>query len=619
MRKNTLITYLAVILFLLVVRPFLLAAQQQPASLSDVSINPRSGPSGTTVSISNSHPDYQYECYANGVSIGFVPNNSKLEYVAYGQPGDVISFGCLIVSETSLDPVGSFTVIGNPTAVAPPPAVDSDGDGLYDPDDACPYVFGPVNNAGCPLDSDGDGLYDSDDACPFEFGPSNNAGCPLPPDTDGDGLYDSDDACPKIFGLVDNGGCPYPTQTPQPPVEVQAQSQLLPDIEIVTAFARESGNDVIVSVNIRNNSITPAGRVDVEASTDWGSDSTTVNLGGNGNRSVNLRLSQPATSSLMTVRFPSRPTAQNRIYDIIVNIRLADGFVEANTDNNTFIINFEFQQPDPTPTPSPQPTPTPGRIPEIVNEITGNPVVLVALLCIVVIIIFAIPRVFGGGGGGGGGNPPPIPFPPQGGSPPPRTVNPTPPPGAPPLKQLQKEATRYPDLLDRCQQGRFKCRLEETSLDVAPYKITHLELVARGRESGQTTSSRQTKKLEGKVVDGLNEVVASWEEFRDELERSLRPVASNLLAELHDWLQPLLTESQIEITGHIEGSGVEANFKLYRCVGGEWREVLSWDAPVTDQREESVAEIADYRLQNPAPDVVVNALTQRLVDFILKI
>ena len=46
---------------------------------------------------------------------------------------------------------------------------DTDNDGIYDKDDACPEVFGLEAFNGCP-DSDGDGIEDSKDACPNEAG-----------------------------------------------------------------------------------------------------------------------------------------------------------------------------------------------------------------------------------------------------------------------------------------------------------------------------------------------------------------------------------------------------------------------------------------------------------------
>ncbi|WP_291098523.1 MULTISPECIES: OmpA family protein [unclassified Flavobacterium] len=81
---------------------------------------------------------------------------------------------------------------------------DTDGDGIYDKDDACPDVFGLKQFNGCP-DTDGDGIIDSLDACPTEFGLAALNGCP---DRDGDGIADKDDACPDVFGLAALKGCP---------------------------------------------------------------------------------------------------------------------------------------------------------------------------------------------------------------------------------------------------------------------------------------------------------------------------------------------------------------------------------------------------------------------------
>ncbi len=83
---------------------------------------------------------------------------------------------------------------------------DTDGDGIYDKDDACPEVAGLKEFNGCP-DTDGDGIIDSEDACPEVAGPKSLNGCP---DTDGDGIADKDDKCPDVKGPKENGGCPWP-------------------------------------------------------------------------------------------------------------------------------------------------------------------------------------------------------------------------------------------------------------------------------------------------------------------------------------------------------------------------------------------------------------------------
>jgi|GEM_PF-983060 outer membrane protein OmpA-like peptidoglycan-associated protein len=81
---------------------------------------------------------------------------------------------------------------------------DGDGDGVPDKDDACPTEAGVAALMGCP-DGDGDGVADKDDKCPTEAGIASLMGCP---DGDGDGIADGDDACPAEAGSAANNGCP---------------------------------------------------------------------------------------------------------------------------------------------------------------------------------------------------------------------------------------------------------------------------------------------------------------------------------------------------------------------------------------------------------------------------
>lgn len=90
---------------------------------------------------------------------------------------------------------------------------DSDGDGIADKDDACPTVAGLASLKGCP-DADGDGVADGDDNCPQVAGPAANSGCPWP-DADGDGILDKDDECPNVIGVAENNGCPIVTEEVQ--------------------------------------------------------------------------------------------------------------------------------------------------------------------------------------------------------------------------------------------------------------------------------------------------------------------------------------------------------------------------------------------------------------------
>lgn len=89
------------------------------------------------------------------------------------------------------------------------PPVDTDGDGIPDDVDQCPFEPGVPENYGCPylgpIDSDGDGVNDDTDLCPSDPGSPAYNGCPAP-DSDGDGLADDVDACPDLPGPYD--GCP---------------------------------------------------------------------------------------------------------------------------------------------------------------------------------------------------------------------------------------------------------------------------------------------------------------------------------------------------------------------------------------------------------------------------
>ena len=88
---------------------------------------------------------------------------------------------------------------------------DSDGDGVADKDDMCVDAKGTKANNGCP-DSDGDSVLDKDDKCATTAGPAANGGCPWP-DTDGDSVLDKDDKCANEAGPASNNGCPLPIIT----------------------------------------------------------------------------------------------------------------------------------------------------------------------------------------------------------------------------------------------------------------------------------------------------------------------------------------------------------------------------------------------------------------------
>jgi hypothetical protein len=113
---------------------------------------------------------------------------------------------------------------------------DSDGDGIVDLEDNCPYTFNPdqadtdgdgigdacagngcgttvdggapeggtTDSGGCPsedADSDGDGIVDLEDNCPYTFNPDQA-------DTDGDGIGDACGTEPPDSGDLDGDGVP---------------------------------------------------------------------------------------------------------------------------------------------------------------------------------------------------------------------------------------------------------------------------------------------------------------------------------------------------------------------------------------------------------------------------
>jgi hypothetical protein len=77
--------------------------------------------------------------------------------------------------------------------------IDTDGDGIYDGKDNCPFAYNPSQNdldgdgVGdvCDPDIDGDGVPNEEDNCPYLFNPNQL-------DSDGDDVGDACDACPFV-------------------------------------------------------------------------------------------------------------------------------------------------------------------------------------------------------------------------------------------------------------------------------------------------------------------------------------------------------------------------------------------------------------------------------------
>lgn len=125
------------------------------------------------------------------------------------------------------------------------PEIDNDGDGILDAADACRDVpedkNGYLDTDGCPDgtgDRDADGVPDAQDACPDQVGAAVDRGCP-PADADRDGVLDRADACPGELetrnGYLDEDGCP---DSPPARVEVTATQIVIKErVEFATGKA----------------------------------------------------------------------------------------------------------------------------------------------------------------------------------------------------------------------------------------------------------------------------------------------------------------------------------------------------------------------------------------------
>ncbi len=159
---------------------------------------------------------------------------------------------------------------------------DTDGDGIPDKDDACPTEAGSKALNGCP-DSDGDGVADKDDECPTEAGPAANNGCPWP-DRDGDGVVDKDDHCPDLVGTVANNGCPEVTEAVKKALNAYAKTILF---DTGKSTIKEQSEEVLQNiVDILKEY--PNARFSIDGHTD-----------SVGSEATNQKLSQERASSVM--------------------------------------------------------------------------------------------------------------------------------------------------------------------------------------------------------------------------------------------------------------------------------------------------------------------------------
>jgi outer membrane protein OmpA-like peptidoglycan-associated protein len=110
-----------------------------------------------------------------------------------------------------------------PPPPPPPPILDTDHDGVLDPEDLCPSepsgAHADPTRRGCPdADSDHDEVFDHDDLCPNTAQGANpdpaRRGCPSP-DRDGDRVPDMADQCPE----TPSGVAPDPSRLGCPVVD----------------------------------------------------------------------------------------------------------------------------------------------------------------------------------------------------------------------------------------------------------------------------------------------------------------------------------------------------------------------------------------------------------------
>jgi OmpA-OmpF porin, OOP family len=175
-------------------------------------------------------------------------------------------------------------------AVKPPPPrargpIDTDGDGVLDPEDACPTIIGdPTPGAyrrGCPKDRDKDGIADVEDRCPdvpgVESADPKKNGCP--PDTDGDGITDDKDACPREKGPANadpkKHGCPAAVRVEGTQIVILQQV----NFETARAEIKADSHDLLRQVAAVLDDHPEIARVAVDGHTDsQGGDKPNVNL-----------------------------------------------------------------------------------------------------------------------------------------------------------------------------------------------------------------------------------------------------------------------------------------------------------------------------------------------------
>jgi outer membrane protein OmpA-like peptidoglycan-associated protein len=186
-------------------------------------------------------------------------------------------------------------------APAPAPApVDPCAPGQAHTPDQCPA-----------LDDDGDGIANGEDACPTEQGIPETKGCPAK-DGDNDGVADHLDKCPDQAGAADNEGCPRVVVQPETK-KIELREQVLFELGKST-IRPESGTllDEIANVLKEHPEIK---RVVVEGHTDSTGSMATNNRisAARAAAVVNALVERGVEKARMSAKGfgPSRPIASN--------------------------------------------------------------------------------------------------------------------------------------------------------------------------------------------------------------------------------------------------------------------------------------------------------------------
>jgi hypothetical protein len=146
--------------------------------------------------------DYLTACSASNGCGGSVPSCSPAIVPLINQVGNTFVLNIAVVcgcSSFDSDGDGIIDQLDNCPFTSNPNQEDADGDGVGDACDNCPSVANPdqadtdedgIGDA-CDSDLDGDGVPNGSDNCPTVFNPDQE-------DVDGDGLGDACDNCPDV-------------------------------------------------------------------------------------------------------------------------------------------------------------------------------------------------------------------------------------------------------------------------------------------------------------------------------------------------------------------------------------------------------------------------------------